>query len=85
MIISDDMEMKAIASHYGLAQAIPLALEAGIDVLCLGNNLSYDPQIAEKAATIIVRAVESGRLSPERIATACARVLALKRQVIGGA
>ncbi|MEI7799374.1 MAG: glycoside hydrolase family 3 protein [Opitutaceae bacterium] len=81
VIISDDIEMKAIASHYGLAQAIPLALEAGVDVLCLGNNLSYDPQIAEKAANIIFRAVESGRLSPERIATSCERVLALKRKV----
>ena len=81
VIISDDLEMKAIASHYGLEQAIPLALEAGIDVLCLGNNSSYDPRIAEKAATIISRAVESGRLSPERIAAACARVMALKQKM----
>ena len=80
VITSDDMEMKAISSHYGLEKSVPAAIEAGIDVLCFGNNLSYDPGIAAKAAAILVRAVESGRIAEARIDASCQRVLALKRK-----
>ena len=78
VVMSDDLEMKAISSHYGLEQAVVLAVEAGIDVLCFGNNLSYDPDIAPKAIEILVRAVEAGRISPARIDASCQRVLTLK-------
>ena len=79
VIISDDMEMKAISSHYGLEQSVLLAVEAGIDVLCFGNNMSYDPDIAAKAVAIIERGVTSGRFSEARINESYERVLALKR------
>ncbi len=80
VITSDDMEMRAISSHYGLEKSLPLALEAGIDVLCFGNNLSYDADIAPKAVGILERAVTSGRIPEARIDASCARVLALKRK-----
>jgi beta-N-acetylhexosaminidase len=80
VIMSDDMEMKAISSHYGLENSVPAAIEAGIDVLCFGNNLSYDPAIAARAIDILVRAVESGRLTEARIDVSYQRVLALKRK-----
>jgi beta-N-acetylhexosaminidase len=80
VIMSDDMEMKAIAHHYGIEQSVPAAIAAGIDVLCFGNNLNYDPDIAGKAAGILVRAVESGRIPARRIEESCQRVLALKQR-----
>lgn len=40
LVISDDMQMKAITDRYGLDQSIFLALDAGVDLLCYGNNLS---------------------------------------------
>ncbi|WP_438480742.1 glycoside hydrolase family 3 protein [Oleiharenicola lentus] len=80
VISSDDMEMRAIASHYGLENSVPLAIEAGVDLLCFGNNLSYHPDISGRVADIIVRAVESGRISESRIDASCERVLALKRK-----
>ncbi len=80
VIMSDDMEMKAIADHYGLENSIPAAIEAGVDLLCFGNNLSYDPAIAGKAASIIERAVASGQIPESRIDESCERVLALKRK-----
>jgi beta-N-acetylhexosaminidase len=82
VITSDDMEMKAISSHYGLENSVPEAINAGIDVLCFGNNLSYDPNIAGRAADILVRAVESGRVPAARIDESCERVLALKRKLV---
>jgi autotransporter-associated beta strand protein len=80
VITSDDMEMKAISSQYGLENSVPAAIEAGIDVLCFGNNLSYDVDIAPKAIAIIERAVKSGRISEARITESYERVLALKRK-----
>ena len=78
VIVSDDMEMKAISSQYGLENSVPAALEAGLDVLCFGNNLTYDPDIAPKAIAILERAVQSGRISEARIDESFQRVLALK-------
>ncbi len=80
VVCSDDMEMKAISSQYGLENSVPDAIAAGVDVLCFGNNLSYDPTIAGKACDILVRAVESGRVLPRRIDESYDRVVALKRK-----
>lgn len=81
VVTSDDMEMKAISSHYGLENSVPAAIEAGLDMLCFGNNLGYDPDIAAKVGDILVQAVGSGRISEGRIDASLARVLALKRKV----
>ena len=80
VVSSDDMEMKAISSHYGLENSVPDAINAGIDMLCFGNNLSYDPDIAHRASDILVRAVEGGRVPMARIDESCGRVLAMKRK-----
>jgi beta-N-acetylhexosaminidase len=80
VVATDDLEMKAISSRYGVEQAIPAALNAGVDVLCFGNNLAYDPDIAPKAIGIIERAVRDGVVPAARIDESCARVLALKRR-----
>lgn len=81
VIVSDDMQMRAIAEHYGQAEAILLAVEAGVDVLVFGNNLDYDPEIVPKAIDILVKAVEDGRLSAERIAASYERIQAAKEQL----
>lgn len=78
VIISDDMEMKAISGHYGLENAIQFGIEAGLDLLCFGNNMSYDPNIGEKAMGIILRLVESGKISEARIDESFHRLRNLK-------
>lgn len=79
VIVSDDMQMRAITSHYGLDEAIVLAVEAGVDILVFGNNLDYDPDIVPKAVDILARAVQEGRLSNERIKESHGRILAAKQ------
>jgi beta-N-acetylhexosaminidase len=81
LVASDDLEMKAISSHYGLERSVPAALNAGVDLLCFGNNLTYDPDIAPKVAAILGKAVAAGVVSSARIDEACGRVLALKRRI----
>lgn len=78
LIISDDMEMKAITSQFGLENAIQFGIEAGLDLLCFGNNMSYDLDIGEKVTGIISRLVESGKISEGRIDESYRRIMALK-------
>ncbi|MBU4526058.1 MAG: glycoside hydrolase family 3 protein [Desulfomicrobium sp.] len=81
VIVSDDMQMRAIADHYGQAEAILLAVEAGVDMLVFGNNLDYDPDIVPKAVNILAKAVQEGRLSRERIEASHERILAAKQRL----
>jgi len=67
IIISDDMQMKAITDHFGLEEACCKALAAGIDLLVIGNNLVHDPDILPKAKSAVLEAVRRGEISPQRI------------------
>ena len=49
VVVSDDMQMKAISDAYGLERVLFLAVDAGVDILLFANNLEYDPEIARKA------------------------------------
>lgn len=82
VIVSDDMQMKAIADHYGLEEAIRLAIDAGVDILLFGNNTSYDPDIAEKATKIIHKLVKDGTIGRTRIDRSYRRIMALKERYL---
>lgn len=81
VIVSDDMQMGAIAGQYGQAEAIVRAVEAGVDILVFGNNLEYDPDIVPAAVRVLEGAVQSGRLSPERIALSFRRIQGVKQML----
>lgn len=81
VVISDDMQMGAIADHYGLETAIERCISAGVDILCFGNNLQYDPDIIIKATAIIKRLVKDGKILEARIDESYRRVVALKMKM----
>jgi beta-N-acetylhexosaminidase len=70
VILSDDLEMKAIANEYAVPAAAVLALEAGCDgvLICSGD---HDTQAA--AIEALVHAVEEDRLPLTRVDDALAR------------
>lgn len=79
VIVSDDMEMGAIVKNFGFEEALIQAINSGIDLLVLSNNIeTYDDEIAAKAKTVIVDAVQKGKISPERIIDASEKIKALK-------
>jgi beta-N-acetylhexosaminidase len=80
-VITDDMQMRAITDHYGLAEATVMALTAGADIIIIGNNLQHDPLIARKIIRHITGAVREGDLAEERISEAWQRVQDLKRKI----
>lgn len=78
VIVTDDMQMKAIAAHYPLEKAVRLAVLAGADILLFGNNLAYDPNLPATVTDILLRAVEDGTIPSARIEASYRRIRALK-------
>ncbi|KTD18805.1 N-acetyl-beta-glucosaminidase [Legionella lansingensis] len=79
VVVTDDMQMKAISENFGLQQAVTLALNAGADMLLFGNQLVEKPQDPKEIVDIIEEKVKSGEISKDRINEAYRRVLAFKK------
>jgi beta-N-acetylhexosaminidase len=77
-VISDDLQMGAILDAYGFDEAVALAIEAGIDLLLIANQLVYEPDVATRVVDLVEQLVTVGRISEERIDASYRRVLALK-------
>jgi beta-N-acetylhexosaminidase len=77
-VISDDLQMGAILDAYGFDEAVALAIEAGIDLLLIANQLVYEPDVATHVVDLVEQLVADGRISEERIDASYRRVLALK-------
>jgi len=82
VIISDDLQMNAIAKHFGLEEAIIQAINAGADILLLSNNSSsgYDKDLAYKVHQIIFNAIKEGKIPMERILESTSRIQSLKQK-----
>jgi beta-N-acetylhexosaminidase len=75
-VMTDGFDMHAISGTVGYAEGAVQALLAGVDAICVGGD-STDPELVEKMADAIISAVETGRLSYERLAEAARRVTQL--------
>ena len=74
LILTDSMSMKAIQDHFGLEKGCIMALNAGVDILCLcaaraGQVSCYNA---------VLEAVNSGEISMDKIDTAVERILKYK-------
>lgn len=82
VVFSDDMQMKAIASNYGLEEAIKLAVNAGVDIMCFSNNImGVENRTVDKVHDVIRNAVASGEISKTRIDASFRRIMKLKKQI----
>jgi beta-N-acetylhexosaminidase len=82
VVMTDGLDMQAISRTVGQAEGAVLALDAGVDALCVGGD-NTGPEIVEAIVAALIAAVESGRLGHERLAEAAARVRRLARWVDG--
>lgn len=81
VIITDDMQMKAISRHFTLVESVELALNAGADILMFANNVDFDEDIASKVVDIILELVKTNRISEERIEESFLRIKKLKNKI----
>ncbi|MES5816951.1 glycoside hydrolase family 3 protein [Streptomyces sp. RG80] len=78
LIVTDGMEMQAIAGTYGIERGSVLAIAAGADAICVGGGLA-DDETVRRLRDALVSAVRSGELPEERLADAADRVRSLAR------
>ncbi|MFC8008166.1 glycoside hydrolase family 3 protein [Streptomyces olivaceus] len=78
LIVTDGIEMRAIAGTYGIERGTALAIAAGADAICVGGGLS-DEDTVRRLSDALVEAVRSGELPEERLADAAERVRSLSR------
>ncbi|PJD93681.1 MAG: glycosyl hydrolase [Legionella sp.] len=78
IIITDDMQMKAIADHFSIEKAMTLAINAGADMLIFGNQLSATPQDPKPLIDYIESQVIAGVISEHTIDQAYERIVAFK-------
>ncbi|MDN6328027.1 MAG: beta-glucosidase [Brachybacterium sp.] len=63
LVITDALDMAAVAEDPGYGEAAVRAIEAGADLLCLGTSLRRDDeQMLHEAHEALLEAVDSGRL-----------------------
>ncbi len=83
VVISDDMQMGAIANQYNLETAVRLAIEAGVDIIAFSNNIPFSRTAnANRLHEIITGLVDDGTLSAQRIDESYQRIMNLKRQLV---
>jgi beta-N-acetylhexosaminidase len=81
VVISDDMQMGAIVSHYGFEMAIQKTIEAGVDILTFANNSVYEEDVAGRAIEVIRTLVQAGTISETRIDESYRRIQRIKSRL----
>ena len=81
VIICDDPSMKAISENYSLEDTFCLMINAGIDMFCLGNNLSYDVNYIPKCIDAIKSGIRNKRISLDLVENSISRINKLKKNI----
>ena len=79
LVISDCMEMDAIARYYGSAKGTVKAMAAGVDLVFI----SHTPSVLEETARAARAAAEAGELSMEELDASVEKILFYKARVSG--
>jgi beta-N-acetylhexosaminidase len=81
VIVSDDLEMKAVADRYDIETLATTGLRAGCDAFLVCHRA----ELQERAAAALVHAAERDAATRARLAEAAARLDALRRRFAAGA
>ena len=79
LVVSDDLEMKAISGRYGHGEATVRAIAAGCDAVLL---CAPHPEAQVAALEALIHAVEGGRVPPKRVEDALARHRRVKERFL---
>ncbi|HEX5473291.1 MAG TPA: beta-N-acetylhexosaminidase [Vicinamibacterales bacterium] len=81
LVLSDDLEMKAISGRYGQAEATVAAVAAGCDAVLM---CAPDQEAQAAAIEAVIHAVEEERLPAARVEDALARHRRVKARFLAG-
>ncbi len=81
VVMSDDLQMKAISSNFTFEETILQAILAGVDILAFANNFLYDRAVVPKAIAVIKKLVREKKITAERIDQSYQRIMKLKSKI----
>jgi beta-N-acetylhexosaminidase len=84
LLVTDDMQMQGLQRAMGTREASLRSLQAGIDMLCIGNNLLDQEQEMAAVAEYVGESLRDGLLSRRTIGKSIARVGKRKALLTGG-
>ena len=76
VVCTDDLTMGAISNTYGMGEAAVMAVEAGCDLLLV----CHEADNLTAAREALLAAVDSGRITMERLDESVCRILSLKQE-----
>ncbi|SDN44522.1 beta-N-acetylhexosaminidase [Psychrobacillus sp. OK028] len=76
IIITDDMTMKAVLNTFEIGEAAVSAVKAGNDIVLIAHDYSN----VIKAKEAILRAIEAGEITEQRIDESVKRILSIKKK-----
>ncbi len=82
VVMSDDLQMKALSSNFTLEETVLQAILAGVDILAFANNFLYDRAAVPKAIAIIKQLVREKKITEERIDQSYQRIMKLKSKMV---
>jgi beta-N-acetylhexosaminidase len=82
LVVSDDLDMGAIQTRYGVEEAAVMAIQAGSDLVIVANTKLADPDIADRIGDAIIQAVSDGRISKGAIEQSYARISKAKKSLL---
>lgn len=80
LIVSDDMQMKGITDKYGIDKAVILAINAGVDILCFGNNLAKKPIGTADLIKFLEKGLYKGELTEQLLINNYNRIVDFKNR-----
>ncbi len=81
VVISDDMQMRAISDNYSFGDAVKKAVLAGTDILVFANDRNPDIEIPNKVISILAQEAETNDKMRARIRDSYQRILKLKQKL----
>jgi len=78
VLISDDLQMKAISDNYKFKKALQLSINSGVNILLIGNYLAK-PVLLDKVILNIKELVESGKIDKKLLELSIKRIQELKK------
>lgn len=76
IIITDDMTMKAILNNLEIGESAVSAVKAGNDIVLVAHNYAN----VKKAIDSIIKAIEDGEITEQRIDESVKRILSIKKK-----
>ncbi|NOQ47430.1 MAG: glycoside hydrolase family 3, partial [Desulfobulbaceae bacterium] len=83
VILTDDLQMRAISDKWGFKEAVQRAVLAGIDMVIVGNNLVRRQDAVEEGIRAVAELLDIGRIDEDRIRASISRINVLKKKITG--